>query len=184
MEVIHLDAHTDTAVNFGGSRISDASLLQVATCEGLIDPERTIQIGLPGRGVIRGDFSHDSDKRLVLVDEVQTQGVQAIVDEARNVIGTGRCYLTIDTGVIDCAEMPGTTLPEPSGLTGREVRDLIRGLRGLDLVAAELVELSPMFDPTGKSACPAVGLAFEMLCVLSVARVSRTGLARKTHWHK
>ena len=182
--VIHLDAHADTAVNFGGTRISDASLLQVATCEGLIDPERTIQIGLRGRGVIRGDFSYDSGMRVVLADELQEKGVQAIVDEARKVIGAGSCYLTIDTDVIDCSEMPGTTLPEPFGMTGREVRDMIRGLRGLDLVGADIVELSPTYDPTGKSACLASGLAFEMLCVLSEARVARTGREQKTHWNR
>jgi len=150
--------------------------------DGVIDPERTIQIGLRGRGIIRCDFSYETGMRVVLVDEFQSKGVQAIVEEARKVVGDGPCYLTVDTDVFDCSEMPGTTLPEPFGLTGCEVRDFIRGLRGLNIVGADLMELSPTYDPTGKSACLASGIAFELLCLLAEARASRTGIENKTHW--
>ena len=182
LSVIHLDAHGDTSCNFGGTRVSDATLLQAATVDGVIDPERTIQIGLRGRGIIRCDFSYETGMRVVLVDEFQAKGVKAIVEEARKVVGDGPCYLTVDTDVFDCSEMPGTTLPEPFGLTGREVRDFIRGLRGLNIVGADLMELSPPYDPTGKSACLASGIAFELLCLLSEARVLHSGKERKTHW--
>ena len=182
LSVIHLDAHGDTSCNFGGTRVSDATLLQAATVDGVIDPERTIQIGLRGRGIIRCDFSYETGMRVVLVDEFQSKGVQAIVEEARKVVGDGPCYLTVDTDVFDCSEMPGTTLPEPFGLTGREVRDFIRGIRGLNIVGADLMELSPPYDPTGKSACLASGIAFELLCLLAEARASRTGIENKSHW--
>ncbi|GAJ10320.1 unnamed protein product [marine sediment metagenome] len=118
-------------------------MLQLATTEGVIDPERTIQIGLRGRGLTRCDFSFDSGMRVVLVEEFQKKGAVAIAEEARKIVGSGPCYLTIDTDVFDCSEMPGTTLPEPFGLTGREVRDFLRDLRGLDLVGADIVELCP-----------------------------------------
>lgn len=182
--LIHLDSHGDTCVNFGGTRVSDASLLQLATTEGVIDPERTIQIGLRGRGLTRCDFSFDSGMRVVLVEEFQKKGAVAIAEEARKIVGSGPCYLTIDTDVFDCSEMPGTTLPEPFGLTGREVRDFLRDLRGLDLVGADIVELCPPFDPTLQSVFLATGIAFEMLCLLAEARVQRTGRKRKTHWKK
>jgi arginase family enzyme len=90
--------------------------------------------------------------------------------------------MTLDRDVLDCAYMPGTSLPEPFGLTGCEVRDFIRGLRGLDLVSADIVEISPPIDPTGASANLGAALLFEMMCVLSEARVSRTSRTRKTHW--
>jgi arginase family enzyme len=182
LAVIHLDAHGDTSVGFGGTRISDATIFQVATVDGVIDPEKTIQIGQRGRGIVRCDFSYDAGMRVVLADEFQEKGPAAIVEEARKVVGGHRCYLTIDTDVFDCSEMPGTTLPEPFGLTGREVRDFIRGLRGLNIVGADLMELSPPYDPTGKSACLASGIAFEMLCLLAEAKASRNGKSNQTTW--
>jgi len=109
--------------------------------DGLIDPEKTIQIGI-----------------------------------------RGRVYLSIDTDVFDCMCMPGTTLPEPFGLTGREVRDIIRGLRELDIVGADLMELSPQYDPTGMSACLASGIAFELFCLLAETKSRRNGEANSTHW--
>ena len=182
LAVIHLDAHGDTSTNFGGTRISDATLFQVATCEGYIDPEKTIQIGLRGRGVPRCDFSRDSGMRIVYVDELQESGVAAIIEEIYRTIGSGRCYLSIDTDVLDCAVMPGTTLPEPFGLSGVEVRDIIRGAADLDVVGADLMELSPPWDPTGMSSCLASGLAFELLCLLAEAKLRRNGTPKLTHW--
>ena len=182
--LIHLDAHGDTCVNFGGTRVSDGSLVQLAATEGVIDPERTIQIGLRGRGLTRCDFSFESGMRVVLAEEFQEKGPQAIAREALAVVGRGPCYLTIDTDVFDCSQMPGTTLPEPFGLTGREVRDFLRCLRGVNLIGADLVELCPPFDPTLQSVILATGIAFEELCLLVESRVARTGNTRKTHWNR
>lgn len=182
LALIHLDAHADTSVGFGGTRISDASLFQAATVDGLIDPEKTIQIGIRGRGVPRCDFSYDSGMRVVLAEEFQEKTATAIVEEAIGIVGDGRVYLSIDTDVFDCTCMPGTTLPEPFGLTGREVRDIIRGLRELDIVGADLMELSPPYDPTGMSACLASGIAFELFCLLAETKSRRNGKANPTHW--
>jgi agmatinase len=184
LSVIHLDAHGDTAVMFGGASVSDASIFQLATVEGVIDPERTIQIGMRGRGIIRCEFSQASGMRMIKVEEFQALGVDAVVEEARNIVGEGPVYLTIDTDVFDCSVMPGTTLPEPFGLSGTQVRDVIRGLRGLNIVGADLMELSPPYDPTGMSACLASGIAFELLCLLAESRCVYSGTQRKTHWEK
>jgi len=184
LALIHLDAHADTASNFGGTRVSDASLFQVASVDGYIDPERTIQIGLRGRGVPRADFSIHSGMTVVYAEDFQARGVESVVAQVRDVIGDSRAYLSIDTDVFDCMCMPGTTLPEPFGLTGREVRDVIRGVRGLDIIGADLMELSPLYDPTGMSACLASGIAFELWCLLAEARYKRTGVANQTHWNR
>ena len=184
LALIHLDAHADTSVNFGGTRVSDASLFQVATVDGFIDPEYTIQIGIRGRGVPRCDFSYASGMRVVLVDELQDRGVPAIAAEIRELIGKRRCYLTIDTDAFDCSVMPGTTLPEPFGLTGIEVRDIIQSLRGMNIVGGDLMELSPPNDPTGKSACLASGIAFEMLCLLAECYAAWAGRERPTRWKR
>lgn len=184
LALIHLDAHADTATNFGGTRVSDATLFQVAAVDGFIDATKTIQIGLRGRGVPRADFSHKSGMTVIYADDVQEKGVPWVLEQIKKVVGDSPVYLSVDTDVLDCSCMPGTTLPEPFGLTGIEVRDIVRGSRSLDVVGADLMELSPPYDPTGMSACLAAGIAFEQLCVLAEARARRTGETRQTHWNK
>jgi len=107
-----------------------------------------------------------------------------VIEQIHEVVGGGRVDLSIDTDVFDCICMPGTTLPEPFGLTGREVRDLIRGVRDLDVIGADLIELGPPYDPTGISACLASGIAFELWCMFAEARFRRSGVARQTHWNQ
>ncbi|WP_377190944.1 arginase family protein [Ruegeria meonggei] len=182
LALVHIDAHADTATNFQGVRVSDATLFQVATVEGFIDPEKTIQIGLRGRGVPRAEFGAQAGMRVMLAEEMQSKGVEYALEEARRVVGSDRVYLSIDTDAFDCSIMPGTTLPEPFGLTGEQMRDIIRGLYDVNVVGADLVELSPVYDPTGMSACLAAGTAFEMLCLLAEARARRQGERRQTRW--
>lgn len=182
LALIHLDAHADTATRFQGVRVSDATLFQVATVEGFIDPEKTIQIGLRGRGIPRAEFGEKAGMTVLLAEEVQEKGIGHVLERIHEVIGDARVYLTIDTDVFDCSVMPGTTLPEPFGLSGTEVRDIIRGIRDLDVVGADLVELSPAYDPTGMSACLAAGIAFEQLCLLAETHARRAGTRRQTHW--
>jgi len=181
--LIHLDAHGDTWGELGGAKINDASAFRVAISEGLIDPERTIQLGLRGRSFHFWSYSFDVGTRVVTAEEFQEKGAMAMAEEARKIVGDGPCYLTFDVDVLDPIHMPGTGLPEPFGLTTREVRDFIRGLRGLDLVGADIAELCPPADPTEMSANIVAGFCFEMLCLLSEAHVARTGVSRKTHWN-
>jgi len=182
LAVVHLDAHGDTSVGFGGSVVSDASLFQNAAVEGYIDPEKMVQVGQRGRGIIRCDFSKNSGMRVIYAEEAQEKGMDYVVSEIKRIIGDHPCYLSIDTDCIDCGEMPGTTLPEPFGLFGREVRDLIRGMYGMNVVGADLMELSPDYDVTGKSACLASGLAFEMMCLLADSKYRKNGKKNQTHW--
>lgn len=182
--LIHLDAHIDTANNYQGTRISDATLFQCAAVDGFIDTEKTLQIGLRGSGITRSDFSRQSGMTVIYADDVQEKGVPWVLEQIHRVVGDSPVYMSIDTDVFDCSVMPGTTLPEPFGLTSVEVRDIIRGTRSLDVIGADLMELSPPYDPTGMSACLASGIAFEQFCVLAEARARRTGKENKTHWSK
>ncbi|MBW2369799.1 MAG: arginase family protein [Deltaproteobacteria bacterium] len=181
--LIHLDAHADTGgTPPGGDDNNDNSVFRKAVLDGAVDPERTIQIGIRGRASILWDFSYDSGMRVVPADEVHEGGAEAIIEEARSILGDGPVYISLDTDVFDPAYFPGTTLPEPFGLTGIQVRDIVRGLRGLDIVGADITELCPPHDPTGISANLTAGMLFEMLCLLTEACVTRTGRSRKTHW--
>lgn len=180
--LIHIDAHGDSWGSLGGADINDASIIRVAISEGIIDPERTIQIGLRGRSFHFWSYSFDVGARVVPVEEFQEKGPAVLAEEAGRIVGDDRCYLTLDVDVLDPAHMPGTGLPEPFGLTTREVRDFIRGLRGLNLVGADITELCPPADPTDMSANIVAGFAFEMLCLITEAHTARTGRTRKTHW--
>lgn len=122
--------------------------------------------------------------RIVYAEEVARRGIQAIIAEAREIVGSHKCYLTLDVDAIEPTFMPATTVPEPFGLTPWDVRDLIRGVRGLRIVGADIAEISPPRDSQEISANLGAALAFELLCVLSEARLAKTGQKRRTHWRR
>lgn len=181
--LVHLDAHSDTRTGaYHGAPVNDANVFTQAVADGVLDPERTVQIGIRGRVLATNEFSHETGMRTVPAVEFQERGPESVAEIAREVVGDGPCYLTIDTDVFDPSAMPGTTLPEPFGLTGREVRDFLRAIRGLDVRGADLVELSPNYDSTGQSGCLAAGIAFEALTLLADARAERIGERNRTEW--
>lgn len=182
--LIHLDAHCDTTgfLCDDPSEIHDGNFASRAAMEGLIDPERTIQIGIRGASSWCWEFSEDTGMRVVYAEEVQSRGMQAIIEEARQLMGDHPCYLTIDVDVLDPTCMPGTGVPEPFGLTPVDVRDLVRGVSELNLVGADITEICPPRDSQEISANLGAALLFEMLCVLCEARVRKTGRTRRTHW--
>jgi len=118
-------------------------------------------------------FSHDSGMRVVYMEEFYRLGIDKTIAEARRIVGDGPTYISFDIDSLDPAFAPGTGTPEIGGLTTLEAQMLIRGCQGLDLVGADLVEVSPSFDAAGNTALAGANLLFELLCVLSEAR-SRT----------
>lgn len=181
--MIHIDAHADTYRGpYQGDQLSDAAVFLNATLDGSIDPERVVQIGIRGRSAIFWDFSHEAGMRVIAMDEFFDVGVEGVLAEVRRIIGDGPCYLTVDADGIDSTYLPGTQLPEPFGLTSREVLQIIRGLRGMDIVGADFMELCPPYDPHGISANLGAALCFEMLCLLAEAHVARTGASSPTKW--
>ena len=181
--LVQIDAHADTARgSFQGNLQNDCSVFLNAVLDDAIDPERTIQIGIRGSLSAYWDFSREAGMRVMPMAEVFEAGVSGVLDEIRRVIGDGPFYLTLDTDGIDATYLPGTQLPEPFGLTTREVLLILRGLRGMDIMGADIVELCPPYDPHGISANVSAALGFEMLCLLSEAHVARHGARRKTHW--
>ncbi len=106
------------------------------------------------------------------MDEFRSMGVDAVIQEAWRVVENGRTYVTFDVDALDPAYAPGTGTPEIGGLTTIEAQHMIRGLRGLNLIGGDVVEVSPPFDPTGNTALVAATLMFEILCVLA-ANISK-----------
>lgn len=181
--MVHIDAHSDTSRGeFQGNHLSDCSVFLNAVLDRAIDPERVVQIGIRGSLTHYWDFSRDVGMRVIPMDEFFEIGVPGTLAEIRRVVGDGPFYFTMDCDGIDATFLPGTQLPEPFGLTTREVLQLVRGLRGMNMMGADIVELCPPYDPNGISANIAAAIGFELLCLLAESHAAHHRKARKTHW--
>ena len=176
--LVHIDAHTDTCDEEFGCRFTHGTPFRRAVEEGLLDPKRTVQIGI--RGAQNSEegwtFSADSGMRVIFIEEFTKLGVEAVTAEARRVVGDDPTYVSFDVDSLDPAFAPGTGTPEVGGLTTIESQALLRGLRGLDLVGGDVVEVSPPYDLSGNTALVAATMMYEILCVLSEAVARRKGV--------
>ena len=175
--LIHIDAHTDTWDEFLGSSVHHGAPFRRAVEDGLLDPRRTVQIGIRGaQTTTEGwDYSVDKGMRIIFVEAFLEAGVEAVVAEARRIVGEGPAYISFDIDSLDPAYAPGTGTPEIGGLSTREAQALLRGLRGLNLVGGDVVEVAPPFDPTGNTALVGATMMYEILCLLAEAISSRKG---------
>jgi len=174
--MIHVDAHSDTNDRyFGDNRYTHGTPFRRAVEEGLLDPKRTIQIGIRGSIYSEDDmaFAEGSGMRVVYMEEFAKAGVERVIAEARRVAGEGPCYISFDVDGLDPVYAPGTGTPEIGGLTTLEAQHLIRGLEGLNLSGGDVVEVSPPFDPSGNTALVGATMMFEILCVLAKAVAER-----------
>ena len=175
--LVHIDAHCDTGDGHLGSRFHHGAPFSRAVDEGVLDPKRTVQIGI--RGALNDPdqwkFSYDHGMRVIHMHEVREMGLDAVIAEARRVVGDGPAYLSFDIDALDPAYAPGTGTPEIGGFTSFEGQVLVRGMAGLNLVGADLVEVAPPFDPSGVTALTGATLMFEIICILSQVIASRRG---------
>lgn len=173
--LVHVDAHPDTGGDYMGSRFHHGAPFSRAVEEGLLDPRRCIQIGIRGTTNDPGmwTFSERTGMRVVTMDEFADKGWRWAAEEARRVVGEGATYLSYDIDSLDPAFAPGTGTPEAGGLTTIEALRLMRALAGLDLVAADLVEVAPAWDPSYVTALNAASILYEILCQLVEARKRR-----------
>ncbi len=173
--MVHIDAHTDTWDEFLGSKFTHGAPFRRAVEEGLLDPKRTVQIGIRGaQNSPEGwEFSREQGMRVIFMEEFTKLGVEAVIGEARRVVGEGPTYITFDVDGLYPVYAPGTGTPEVGGLTTIEAQALLRGLRGLNLVGGDVVEVAPPFDPTGNTALVGATMMYEILCLLAEAVAKR-----------
>jgi len=174
--MVHFDAHSDTVdTYFGGLKYTHGTPFRRAIEEGLLDPKRIVQIGIRGStySADERDWPLKQGIRIISIEEFEDMGSEAVIQEARRIVGDGPTYVSFDIDALDPAFAPGTGTPEFAGLTSREVMRTLRGLRNLDLVGADVVEVSPPFDPSGGTALAAANIAFELLCLMSEAVAKR-----------
>ena len=175
--LIHIDAHTDTWDEFQGSKFTHGAPFRRTVEEGLLDPRRTVQIGIRGaQNTAEGwDFSLESGMRVIFMEEFAEIGVEAVIAEARRVVGDGPCYISFDVDGLDPVYAPGTGTPEVGGITTLEAQKLLRGLRGIDLHGGDVVEVAPPFDQTGNTALVGATMMYEILCLLAESVAGRRG---------
>lgn len=166
--LIHIDAHADVNDLMFGEAIAHGTTFRRAVEERLIDPRRVAQIGLRGTGYTAEDFDWCRERgfRVVQAEECWGRSLAPLMEEVREKVGGGPVYFTLDIDGIDPAYAPGTGTPEIAGLTVPQTLEVIRGAWGLDLIGADVVEVSPPYDPHGTTALLAANLAYELLCVM------------------
>lgn len=166
--LVHVDAHADVNDDMFGERIAHGTPFRRAVEEGLLQTNKVWQIGLRGSGYGVDDFDWPRQQGFTVVQahEVWYQSLAPLMARVRESIGQAPCYLSFDIDGIDPAFAGGTGTPEIGGLTVPQGLEIIRGCRGLNLVGADLVEVSPPYDTSGNTALLGSNLLFEMLCVL------------------
>ncbi len=167
--MLHFDAHSDLYAPYYGGYDSHGTPFRRAIEEGLLDPRRVVQIGLRGTSIDMSDvaFGEAHGVRMVMIEELRARGGDAVMAEARDLVGAAPLYVSFDIDAIDPSQAPGTGTPEVGGIFVHEAQHMLRLLRGLDIVGADLVEVSPPFDPTSNTAWVGASLLFEILCVVA-----------------
>ena len=161
--LLHFDAHPDTWDD-DGTRLDHGSMFARAVTEGLVDVTRSCQVG------IRTHNDSDYGFEVLGAPWVHRHGVDATIAAVRERIGDGKVYLTFDIDCLDPAFAPGTGTPVAGGLSSAQALGIVRGLAGLDLVGADVVEVAPPYDVAEITAIAAATVAHDIICLLAIAR--------------
>jgi guanidinopropionase len=158
--LVQFDAHPDTLDTLMGTRINHATTFRRAVEEGLIDPQRAVQIGLRGSMFSSDDasWSRSAGMRVITMDEFETLGRAQVIEEIGRVIGDGPTYVSFDIDGLDAVHAMGTGVPEVGGYSVRDAQVMLQSLRGRHLIGADLCEVAPMYDPTGQTALNAANV--------------------------
>ena len=167
--MVHFDAHTDLFHSyFNGQMYTHGTPFRRAVEEGLLDPKRVCMIGIRGTAYDTEDrdFAKSVGIRVIPIEEFHARTEEDVMEEARSIAGSGPTYVSYDIDFVDPAYAPGTGTPEVGGPNSWQALKVARLLAGLNIVGADLVEVSPPFDESGGTAYLGVSLMFEMLCAM------------------
>ncbi|GAB2842869.1 agmatinase [Lentzea nigeriaca] len=168
--LLHFDAHLDTWDTYFGEPYTHGTPFRRAVEDGILDTEAISHVGT--RGPLYGKKDLEDDRRLgfgiVTSSDVMRRGVDETVDALRQRIGSRPLYVSIDIDVLDPAHAPGTGTPEAGGMTSRELLEIIRGLRGLNLVGADVVEVAPAYDHADITSVAASHVAYDLVSLLAL----------------
>lgn len=164
---VHFDAHRDVEVSDGRSQ-DHGAMFRYAIEDGIIDPAQSVQIGI--RTTYEGEESHGMT--ILHADRVHTMSADSVADAVREVVGSAKTYLTFDIDCLDPAFAPGTGTPVCGGLSSHQALSILRALKDINFVAADVVEVSPSYDIAQTTSLAAATIATEILCLHASARLS------------
>jgi agmatinase len=172
LALVQLDSHPDTWDAYFGEKHTHGTPFRRAVEEGLLVPERSIQVGMRGSIYDQGDWddARELGFDLVPTDAVRKLGMDETIARIRERVGDARVYVSFDVDFVDPAFAPGTGTPEIGGFTSREAQEFVRGLAGLDLVGCDVVEVYPAYDPAQITALLAANVAHEFLSLIALRR--------------
>ncbi len=171
--MVHFDSHTDLFHSyFDGTMFTHGTppFRRAVEEGGLLDPTRVVQIGIRGTAYDSEDrdFAESVGIRVIAIEEFHARGVEDVMAEARDIVGQGETYVSYDIDFVDPAFAPGTGTPEVGGPNSYQAIQVVRELKGVNIIGgADLVEVSPPFDPSGATAyLGGASIMFELLCVM------------------
>ena len=176
LALVHFDAHLDTwNAYFGGARYTHGTPFRRAAEEGLLDLGRSVHVGTRGPQFSADDLRSDSELgfRLIAGRAIDDRGAPGIAAEIRELVGQAQVYLSFDIDLLDPAFAPGTGTPEAGGWSTREAIAVLRGLAGIRLAGADVVEVAPAYDHAEVTAIAAANIAYEILCLFSLTPTTR-----------
>jgi agmatinase len=175
--LVHFDAHLDTWDTYFGAPYTHGTPFRRAVEEGLLAMDASAHVGIRGPLYGAADLSDDKALGFAIVStaDVARHGVDQAIDKIRERVGDRPVYVSVDIDVLDPAHAPGTGTPEPGGLTTRELQFILRGLTGLRLVGADVVEVAPAYDRAELTALAAANVAYEFLGLFALQAGTRLG---------
>jgi agmatinase len=172
LALVQFDSHPDTWDAYFGEKHTHGTPFRRAVEEGLLRPERSIQVGMRGSIYDEGDWNAAREMGFALVstDAVRKIGVRETIGRIRERVDDAKVYVSFDVDFVDPAFAPGTGTPEIGGFTSREAQEFVRGLRGLNMVGGDVVEVYPQYDPAQITALLAANVAHEFLSLIALLR--------------
>ncbi|MGW9402956.1 agmatinase [Arthrobacter sp. NPDC055585] len=168
--MLHFDAHLDTWDTYFGAEYTHGTPFRRAVEEGILDTEAISHVGT--RGPLYGKKDLEDDRRfgfgIVTSSDVFRQGVDEVVSKLRDRIGNRPLYISVDIDVLDPAHAPGTGTPEAGGITSRELLEILRGMRGMNLIGADVVEVAPAYDHADITAVAASHVAYDLITLMGM----------------
>ncbi|GHD10461.1 agmatinase [Zhihengliuella salsuginis] len=173
--LLHFDAHLDTWDTYFGADYTHGTPFRRAVEEGILDTEAISHVGT--RGPLYGKKDLDDDERMgfgiITSADIFRRGVDDVVATLRERVGDRPLYISVDIDVLDPAHAPGTGTPEAGGMTSREMLEILRGLRGLDIVGADVVEVAPAYDHAELTGVAASHVCYDLITLMSDLRANR-----------
>ena len=165
--MVHFDSHTDLFNSyFNGTKYTHGTPFRRAVEENLLDPKRVVQIGIRGTQYDSEDvdFAMSVGIRIIRIEEFFDRNLSDLMQEVREIVGDQETYVSYDIDFVDPTFAPGTGTPEVGGPNSFQALQVVRELKGLNIVGADMVEVSPPFDASGNTAFLGASIMFELLC--------------------